>query len=311
MSDPQDASGFSRGDDASASPLSQDEIEALLRSLQRSQGGPVPPDAPGADEAGPWGPIGETLAVVLCALVERAWSRRQPNVAVRRADKVPQPVPNAAEALVVRLGPPLHQRLWCFWQVGDGLGDIAGDLVTEIEATLPTPSTRQALSEETALPDGALLLPFHAEWPGGEAILTLGVESGPPLRRLQDRLVRAVQAVSAAETQVVVDGTGERLQLAAVDVEVAVYVGGGVYPLGELAALGSGSVLTLQTPVGRPAVLAIQGRVVALGEVMTTPGDGLAVRITRVLLGDEGRRAIPEWLVGGDAEPREPAGSGL
>ena len=305
MSDQQEAPGFSRGEDAKSSPLSQDEIEALLRSLQRSQGGPVVADAAGGGEDGPWAVIGETLAGALGELVGRSWSRRQSNVSVHRANEVPQPVPNAAEAMVVRLGPPLHQRLWSFWQAGDGLGEVAEALVTEMEAMLPTPSMRQVLSAETALPEGALLLPFRAEWPGGEAILTIGVETGPPLRRLQDRLVRAVQAVSEAATPVVAAGSGQRLQLNAVDVDVAVYVGGGVYPLGALASLRSGSVLPLQTAVGQPAILAIQGRVVALGEVMTTQGDGLAVRITRMLLGDEGRRAAPEWLAGGDGQPRD------
>ena len=305
MSEQQEAEGSPLGEDVKASPLSQDEIEDLLRSLQRSQGGAPAAEAPVGDAAGPWATVGDALAGVLGELLARVWSRDRPNLSVSRAAAVPQPVPDAAEAMVVRLGPPLHQRLWCFWQAGDGLGDVAEALVTDMEGMLPAPSTRQVLPAETALPEGAILLPFRAEWPGGEAVITLGIEVGPPLRRLRERLVPAAQAGSAAPAPVPLTGVGQRLQLNAVDVDVAVYVGGGVYPLGELASLKAGSVLPLQTAMGQPAVLAIQGRVVALGEVMATQGDGLAVRITRMLLGHEGRRAAPEWLAGGDGQPRE------
>jgi hypothetical protein len=73
-------------------------------------------------------------------------------------------------------------------------------------------------------------------------------------------------------------------------------------------------VLPLATEVGEPAVIAVGDRVIAYGEIMVTDEDTLAVRLTRVVLGQEGRHAAPAWLEGarhGGAERASPpAGSG-
>jgi hypothetical protein len=79
-------------------------------------------------------------------------------------------------------------------------------------------------------------------------------------------------------------------------VEVAVYVGGGTYPLSTLAGLRPGAVVALETEVGEPAVLAVEGRVIALGEIMVTRDEMLAVRVTRCLLGEDRPPALPSWL---------------
>lgn len=86
------------------------------------------------------------------------------------------------------------------------------------------------------------------------------------------------------------------MPLAGVEVEATVFVGGGLFPLSLLSGLRPGSVLPLATDVGEPAVVAINGRVIAFGEVVLTPEQTLAVRLTRVVLGEEGRAAAPPWL---------------
>jgi flagellar motor switch/type III secretory pathway protein FliN len=106
---------------------------------------------------------------------------------------------------------------------------------------------------------------------------------------------------------------GGELPIRDVEFEASVYVGGGVYRLSTLAALRPGAVLPLSTDAGEPALIAVGDRVIAYGEIMVAEDDTLAVRLTRVLLGEEGRRSAPAWLegargVGPEAPPRAPAG---
>lgn len=128
--------------------------------------------------------------------------------------------------------------------------------------------------------DGSPAAPRGAEEPGRAA---------PP--RIPPRTEQNRQPAAGAQP-------GGPLPIRDVELEASVYVGGGVYRLAALAALRPGAVLPLATEVGEPAVIAIGDRVIAYGEIMVTEEDTLAVRLTRVVLGKEGRHAAPAWLEG-------------
>ena len=56
--------------------------------------------------------------------------------------------------------------------------------------------------------------------------------------------------------------------------------------IGQLRAIGAGSVIPLETPVGEPSRLVAEGVVVASGEIVEIQGQ-LALRLTRLGQDDE------------------------
>ena len=285
-----------------AKDLSQSEIDALLRSLRRAQedagavvgGGSTPPD-----DAPVWDQVGEELAGALADLLSRAWRSTVPEMSVVRGDALPPGFQATAPSRVERLGAPLNQRVWFFWGSAGAAGnDVADAFLAALEGLLPTTWGHQAMAVAEPFPEDGILLPFRGVTSGENIPLTMGLEARP-LKRLRDRLVGVhTSKPSTAPATPRPEGTvGDPVvRVNDLEVEVSVYVGGGLYPLSSLSALRPGAVLPLGTEVGEPAVIAIQGRVIALGEVMVTRDDTLAVRLTKLMLGDEGREAGPVWL---------------
>ncbi len=284
--------------------LSQGEIDALLNSLRQAQDDtPGPRTGTGAaPETRPvWDQLGEELATALAECLTRGWRRRVPVMSVVRGDVLPPGFRPDAPSRVERLGSPLGQRVWFFWDAAGPAGQAAADaFLAELEALLPATWTHQTMPGHNPFPADGLLLPFRGVTAGENIPLTIGLEARQ-IQRLQDRLTHAAAApdralsTGAQHPALTVDPTG-LVRVGDLEVEVSVYVGGGMYPLATLASLRPGAVLPLLTEVGEPAVIAIQGRVIALGEVMVTRDDTLAVRLTKLLLGEEGRLTSPEWL---------------
>lgn len=244
-----------------------------------------------------WALIGDPLAAALSALLGRAWAAVEPGMSIEQADALPPGFSSAAPWRVVRLGPPLDQRLWLFWDA-EGAERAAGALFAGLQVDVPGLAPPQTVDGADFPADG-VLLPFTGVTPGGAVPLVIGIEA-PQAAKLAAQLV-------AAEVETTLDTDIEDAVPSAtwavpgvpiedLEVEASVYVGGGVYRLSTLAALRPGSILPLATEVGEPAVIAINGRVIAFGEVMLTRDQTLAVRLTRVALGGEGRMAGPVWL---------------
>lgn len=261
--------------------LSQAEIDALLHSLRQAQ----PEADPAGQGSAPWDALGEPLTSALTEAIVEAWRAHGPALSVVRAADAPAAGPASA---VCALGHPVAHRIWLFWH-GAGASAAAESLVAALGGQ------QEALPPEPPLPPDVLLLPFVGVTVAGHLSLTIGLEVGA-LPALRARLL----AVTAPGTTAV---AGRAVTIEGLEVEASVYVGGGMYRLSSLAALQPGVVLPLATEVGEPAVIAIQGRVIAYGEIMVTADDTLAVRLTRVLLGDEGRRATPVWLEQARREP--------
>jgi len=278
-----------------AKQLSQAEIDALLSSLRQAQQdagarGAAAPGTPAQSGAA----VGATLSAVLGALLGRAWQHQQPDLVVVAGPPAEAAPPTATR--VIGLGAPLEQRLWLFWdEGGPAAPDAADALLAELDALLPGTWTHEALPEDTPFPADGVLLTFDVGGRPKSWRLTLGLER-QGLGVLQEQL--AGPAAPEAEPRPLLGVAVEDLE-----VEATVYVGGGIYRLSTLTALRPGSVLPLATEVGEPAVIAIQGRVIAYGEVMVTADETLAVRLTRVLLGEEGRLAQPAWLEQARREP--------
>ena len=286
-----------------AKDLSQSEIDALLSSLRRAQedagagGGESP--AP-ASAARAWDMVGEDLAAALAEHLAAAWQGRGAGLSVVRGDALPAGFAADAPFRVERLGAPLNQRMWFFWQDAGDDGEAAAEaFLAALAQRMPSAWKHQRLPPPEAFPADGVLLPFRGLAAGETVALTLGLEARA-FQRLRDRLSDggASPGVPHAGTQGRASPGGEAagLQVKDLEVEVSVYVGGGLYPLSMLSALRPGAVLPLGTEVGEPAVIAIAGRVIALGEVMVTRDDTLAVRLTQLLLGHEGRDAGPVWL---------------
>ncbi len=265
-----------------------DNIEALLesvRQVQRDVGAGPEEDAPTQGAA--WERLGPLAGAVLDAAVAAAWRGYGVTGELARAVTV---WGGRATTRVVRLGPPLDGRLWMLWDdAAQGFQEVAEALLRALQSEVPALEGWTTLPVETALPEDALLLPYEAVGAHGALPLCLAMEA-PLVGRLEAALAPAEATAPSSEP------AGGRVQLEALEVQAAVYVGGGLYPLRELAALRPGTLLPLQTDVGERAILAIGGRVVGYGEIVVTPEDALALRLTRVVLGKEGRQLAPAWL---------------
>lgn|GEM_PF-4238176 len=284
--------------------LSQAEVDALLNALRQSPGAESPdPEANAGSGAGVWETVGEPLAAVLTKWLNGAWRREIPVISVVRGEAAPSAQALGPATAVVRLGPPLSQRMWFFWGEARGSASKALDtFLADVGAMLPWGWSFQALDPQTAMSADGLLLPFRGVTPTDNVALTLGVERRP--------LPRLVEHFTSAEREAAADaapGSGAPSRSVDIDdleVEASVYVGGGLYPLSTLSGLRPGAILPLTTEVGEPVVIALGSRVIARGEIMVGADGNLAVRLTEVLLGDEGRAATPPWLA------RPAAGSG-
>ena len=285
-----------------AKDLSQSEIDALLTSLRRAQedaGVGAGESQSSAGTAQAWDMVGDDLAGALADHLAAAWQGRRPGMSVVRGDALPPGFSADAPSRVERLGAPLNQRLWFFWEhTGDDGEASAQAFLAALAPRMPTAWKHQTLAPPEPFPTDGVLLPFRGVAAGENIPLTLGLELRG-FERLRDRLADG-QGLARKRTgtphQASPAGGAPMLRVNDLEVEVSVYVGGGLYPLSALSALRPGAVLPLGTEVGEPAVIAIAGRVIALGEVMVTRDDTLAVRLTRLMLGEEGREAGPVWL---------------
>ncbi len=286
-----------------AKDLSKSEIDALLSSLRRAQedAGVTGGDSSASATAAPaWDQVGEELSGALADHLTAAWQRGRPGMSVVRGDALPPGFSPDAPSRVERLGAPLNQRIWFFWESAGDAGQVAAEaLLTGLQPLMPAAWKHQSMPAREPFPEDGVLLPFRGVAAGENVPLTLGLEARG-FHRLRDRLCdgqRAGEKPGAKSPRgSAPGGQAPMLRVNELEVEVSVYVGGGLYPLSSLSALRPGAVLPLVTEVGQPAVIAIAGRVIALGEVMVTRDDTLAVRLTRLLLGEEGREAGPVWL---------------
>ncbi len=269
--------------------LTQAEVDALINALRQSPG-----SESHAQEAGAagrvWEAVGTELATVLTDLLNGAWRREIPVILVVRGEAVPETLGPATA--VVRLGPPVGQRMWFLWsEAGPGASRVLDHFLADMATMLPWGFTHQILDPQTALPSDALLLPFRGVTPNDNVALTVGLESRH-VADFAEHLGREREAREAAAAA----GPGRAVAVDDLEVDASVYVGGGLYRLAVLSALRPGAILPLTTEVGEPAVIAIGSRVIAKGEIMVGDDGNLAVRVTEVLLGEEGRAATPRWL---------------
>jgi flagellar motor switch/type III secretory pathway protein FliN len=272
-----------------ADPVDQpDNIEALLESVRQVQRdvGAGPGDEAPTQGAG-WERIGPLAGSVLDAAMAAAWRRHGVTGELARAATVRGGAPAAR---VVRLGQPLDERLWMLWEdAEEGSQEAPEAFLRALQAEVPALEGWTTLPVDTPPPEDALCLPYEAVGAHGALPLCLAMEAA-----LVERLEAALSPSEATAPSG--EPAGGRVQVDALEVQAAVYVGGGLYPLSELAALRPGTLLPLQTDVGERAILAIGGRVVGYGEIVVTPEDALALRLTRVVLGKEGRQLAPAWL---------------
>lgn len=70
-----------------------------------------------------------------------------------------------------------------------------------------------------------------------------------------------------------------------IPVSLQVVIGSARLPLGKIAALSAGAVVTLDQTLGSPAVIMVNGREVAHGDLFVLDGDGdrLGIRITSII----------------------------
>jgi len=266
----------------SDSPLSQSQIDALLASLASSRAAATP-----SGLASSWAIAGEALANALADLLTRAWRRFVPDVVVTRSSEVSAtPV-----ARVVRLGAPLSMRWWFLWDVDRN--EVYEAVVNELAALVPAPLSHQWLTTPIPVPEQALILPYRGQAPGRTMQLTIAFETSrlPAVRQVLLEPATGQEAASAAPGAAM----DVRPEVGQIEVDIAVYVGGGVYSLQELASLRPGSILTLATEVGEPAILAIQERIVGRGQVVVNPDGTLGVRLTALYL-DREPDDRPSWL---------------
>jgi flagellar motor switch/type III secretory pathway protein FliN len=281
--------------------LSQAEIDALLQAVGAQPAGAATPPPLSPQPA--WASAGDDVAALLAAALEAAWRPRVPSISVIRADSLPPGFPASPALRVVQLGPAAGQRLWLLWDADGAEAQQAADAFL---ATLAGDAAArfQELPAETPFPRGGLLLPYRGA--GGQVplLLTLGFEAEGALQALRERVRAKVPGSPGAAGNAPSPPAGGPLrpaalgaELADVEVEASVFVGGGHFTLAELAALRPGSVLTLGQP-SEPAVVAVDGRVVALGEVVLLPDDTLGVRLSRIMLGqqDDAEASLPNWM---------------
>lgn len=266
---------------------------------RQADSGPTPAAAESAGDLGAlgWALVGEPLAAALAALLTRAWSGVVPGVVIEQGHALPAGFSSSAAWRVLRLGPPLKQRLWLFWDA-EGAERAASALRASLAVEVPGLAAPELVTAADFPADG-LLLPFSGVGPRGSIPLVIGVEA-QGLAQLAMALggvpPEPEGAASADDPGAPTNWAGAGVTIEDLEVEASVYVGGGLYPLSTLAGLRPGSILPLTTEVGESAVIAINGRVIAFGEVMVTPEQTLAVRLTRVALGSEGRMGGPAWL---------------
>lgn len=88
----------------------------------------------------------------------------------------------------------------------------------------------------------------------------------------------APEAAFSAPEMPAPNAPGAALDLGGVEIEVSVELGRRRLPIGELSALGVGSVLELDTLAGEPIGVFANGQRIAAGEVVVVDGQ-LGVRI--------------------------------
>ena len=70
-----------------------------------------------------------------------------------------------------------------------------------------------------------------------------------------------------------------------IPVNIQVVIGSACLPLSQVAQLGPGSVMTLEQKLGSPAIILVNGREIARGELFVLDGEGdrLGITITEVM----------------------------
>ncbi len=262
--------------------LSEKQLNTLLASLVGANHQTAAPEVTGS-----WAVLGDRTATVLSGLLNKAWRQFIPLMSVTRGQSFV-----AREASrVVSLGLPLEIRLWFFWSTGTQQ-EIYDAVVKELGVLLGTRLPHEWLTPAaTPFPPEGLALPFEGIVLGHSVPLALGTDA-----RGMDTLRQAVEHLGTPALRQAMDPSSGP-DIGRVEVDVHVYVGGGVYSLAELSNLHPGTLLPLLTEVDEPAVLTIGGRIVARGEIVVDPDNSLAVRITRVhLTEDPARVERPTWL---------------
>lgn len=262
--------------------LSQKQLNALLASLVGAG-----PETATPTVTGHWAVIGDRTATVLSGLLNKVWHQFIPLMSVTRGESFV-----AREASrVVSLGAPLDIRLWFFWGAG-AQQEIYDAVINELGVLLGARLPHEWLTPaNTPFPSGAVALPFEGIVLGRSVPLALGTDA-----RGIESLRHAVEHLGTPALRQAMD-QGSGPDIGRVEVDVHVYVGGGVYSLAELGNLQPGTLLPLLTEVDEPAVLTIGGRIVARGEIVMDPDNSLAVRITEVHLTDDPDQVEhPAWL---------------
>ncbi len=281
-----------------ADPLNQADIEALLASVRQAQrdvGAGPEPQAPATPAV--WGLVAPEVSGLLAQLLATAWA---PFGATGLARGTQSGDPRTATR-AVRVSAPGTGRFWFFWEGAGAHRREAAERFLRALRDRGVAGDWEELDPNLPLPPTAVILPFVATLGGQVRQLTLATDPAL-LAGLAGALVEAPPAPSDQVPEAAHAGAGVPVQ--ALEVEAAVYVGGGLYPLSALSTLRPGTLLPLETAVGQEAILAIGGRVVGYGEIVVTPQDELALRLTRVVLGEEGRHLAPPWLEHAHPAPR-------
>lgn len=211
---------------------------------------------------------------------------------------------------VLRLGRPLDVQLWLFGSA-PALDPVFERLQDELEVLAGDSLSSQWLSAATPFPDNGVALGFIGLAPDGPIDLYVGFEPGRHLSSLprvsSEAGVVTQPAVYAWPTTFPAtretagpesspDADFRKMDLAEVDVELEVFVGGTRSPLALLASLQAGAILSLDTRIGEAAVVAIKGRVVAWGEIVVFADDTLGVRVTRLARDLPPEGGLPAWM---------------
>ena len=281
-----------------ADPLNQADIDALLASVRQAQrdvgaqtgAQAAEPQAVGAD-------VAPNTAAFLRNLLATAWAPFGAEGVAHGTG--PGELRGATRA--VRLAAPWNGRLWFFWEGAGPHRREAAERFLRVLRDRAAPGECQEVDPNLPLPATAAILPFEMTLGGQIRQLTLAMD--PAVLATVERAPGEIRPGTADQLS---DGArgGAGVPVQALEVEAAVYVGGGLYPLSSLSTLRPGTLLPLDTAVGQEAILAIGGRVVGYGEIVVTPQDELALRLTRVVLGEEGRHLAPPWLQHAHPAPR-------
>lgn len=78
-----------------------------------------------------------------------------------------------------------------------------------------------------------------------------------------------------------------------IPVNIQVVIGSARLSLAQVAQLGPGSVMTLEQKLGTPAVILVNGREIAKGELFVLDGEGDRLGITITEVAGAGRAAAP------------------